>query len=155
MIYTPNITIIQDTREQCPLPLNRFPVVIATLPVGDYGVKGFSDWDNPQFIIERKSLDDLAGSLGNGRDRFMHEIMKMRQFRFHALVIESTEKQVYPHQYRSKLSPESIFGSLDALIVRTGLHVFWCGNPTGAAEKVESLAEKFANGILKDAKKLK
>lgn len=150
MADTLNITIQIDTREQAPLPILRFPVERVGLPCGDYGVKGFSDWSNPRFAIERKSLDDLTGSLGKGRQRFMREIEKLRQFTFRALVIEAWLADVENHIYRSELAPASVLGTLDALEVRTGLHVFWCGDADGAARKVESLAEKFARGIMKD-----
>lgn len=147
------ITLMQDTREQCPLHFDpeRFTVEIDTLPVGDYGIKGFSDWDCPDFIVERKSLDDLCGSLGNGRERFLREIEKMRQFGFRALVIEADESDVQEGAYRSQIHPSSVLSSLDALSVRCGLHVFWCNNAAGAARKVESLATKFIHGIEKRA----
>ena len=144
-----NPTILIDTREQTPLPITAFPTELAPLPVGDYGIKGFSDWDRPAFIIERKSLNDLCGSLGQGRARFMREVEKMRQFGFRALVIEATRTEVATGSYRSKIAPTSILGTLDALSVRAGLHVFWCATAEGAARQVESLAEKFARGIVK------
>ena len=146
---TPQPTILIDTREQAPLTFTACPTELATLPVGDYGVKGFSHWDRPDFIVERKSLDDLCGSLGKGRARFMREVNKMRQFGFRALVIEATRAQIEAHDYRSQIAPSSIFGSLDALCVRAGLHVFWCASSEGAARQVESLAAKFARGIVK------
>ena len=37
-------TIIQDTREQRGLPFRRLLYVIATLPEGDYGISGVSDF---------------------------------------------------------------------------------------------------------------
>ncbi len=142
--------ILVDTREQSPLPIRRFPVELATLPVGDYGVKGFSDWSCPRFIIERKSLDDLCHSLGKGRERFLREIEKMRQFEFRGLVIEATESDIRSGEYRSQISPASVMGSLDALAVRAGLHICWCGDAIGAARKVESLVEKFVRGLTKE-----
>lgn len=170
-----NITIIEDTREQLPLEITRFPVERGGiqfqpgeprqrsedfkypekgLPVGDYSLKGFHNFKNPGIIIERKSLDDLCGSLGKGRERFLQEVEKMRAFRFRALVIEATESQVDLHEYRSLIEPASVFGTLDALAVRANLHVFWCGDAYGAARKVEQLVWFFARGIEKDWKLL-
>jgi len=60
----------------------RFPVERATLPAGDYGLRGFSDWANPVFIVERKSGADLCGSLGKGRERSLrpwHPSKKRRE----------------------------------------------------------------------------
>lgn len=169
-----NIVVIEDTRERIPLLITRFPVERGGirmepgqprpgkdfeypekgLPVGDYSLKYFHTWTNPGITIERKSLDDLCGSLGKGRARFFREIEKMRQFRFRALVIEATEAQMDQHDYRSLIEPASVFGTLDALAVRTNLHVFWCGDPEGTARKVEQLIWFFARGIEKDWKLL-
>ncbi|MFA5135712.1 MAG: ERCC4 domain-containing protein [Patescibacteria group bacterium] len=142
--------ILIDTREQLPLRFTRFASEVATLPVGDYGVKGFSDWQCPRFVVERKELNDLCGSLGNGRERFLREIEKMRQFEFRALVIEATEIQIQNHEYTSQILPASVFGTLDALRVRCNLHVLWCGDAVGAATQVENLVEKFITGIVKE-----
>lgn len=143
-------TIQVDSREQAPLTITRFPVEVVGLPVGDYGIKGFSDWTRPYFAIERKSIDDLAGSLGRERDRFMREIEKLRQFRFAGLVIEADRAQVEMKHYVSQIAPSSILATLDALAVRCNLHVFWAGDRAGAAEQVESLALMFVRGIAKD-----
>jgi ERCC4-type nuclease len=147
--------ILQDTREKKPLPIVGFPVEVVTLPVGDYGIRNFSNWENPQFICERKSLDDLAGSLGRDRDRFWRECERLRQFRFRGLLIEGTREQVERHAYRSEIAPQSIFASLDALAVRCGIHLFWCGSPTGAARQLEGLVRQFARGVEKDFWRLK
>lgn len=146
--------LLVDSREQRPLPLTRFPIERVGLSVGDYGIKGFSDWENPAFILERKSLPDLCASLGRERERFLREVEKMRGFRFRGLVIEAAVDEVECSQYRSLISPSAVLGTLDALSVRAGVHVFWCRDAFGAARRVESLAEKFCRGIAKDAARL-
>lgn len=95
--YTPIVQI--DTREQNPLDIEGYRLEVATLSVGDYGIKGFSNWDNPRFIIERKSLNDLAGSITHGRERFFRECQLLRQFQFAAIVIEGGEADVSGHEY--------------------------------------------------------
>ena len=142
-------TIIIDTREQHPLPIKAYPTIVEGLPVGDYSIQHFHDFNNPKFTIERKSLEDLCGSLGSGRERFMKEIRKMRQFEFRALVIEAVEDQVNLAQYRSMISPASVLATLDAIMVRANVHVLWCGNAEGAARKVENLVRQFVRGIEK------
>ena len=149
---TPIIQI--DSREQAPLELEAYPVEVVGLPVGDYGIRGFSDWQNPRFIVERKSLDDLAASLGRGRERFMRECEKMRQFGFRALLVEGTQDDVVLGNCRSAMTPTSILASLDALAVRCNLHVFWAGSAFGAARQLESLVRQFCRGIEKDAARL-
>lgn len=86
--------VLVDTREQTPLKITQYPVEVVGLRTGDYGVRGFSDLTNPRFIIERKSLADLCGSLGKGRIRFMEEMERMREFTFRALVIEAAVDEV-------------------------------------------------------------
>ena len=145
------ITIVCDSREQAPLNITAYPVEVDGLPIGDYGIRGFSDWNNPAFIVERKSLSDLCNSLGKGRPRFMRELEKMRQFGFAALVIEGEPRDLYSDDLRSEMSPLSIMSTLDAQAVRNGLHVCWAGTPHGAAAMVESLVKQFISGIEKDA----
>jgi len=58
------------------------------------------------------------------------------------------------HSYRSAANPVSILASTDALIVRAGIHVFWCGTPAGAARQLEGLVRQFVRGVEKDYKRL-
>ena len=146
--YRPVILI--DSREQAPLTFRRYEARRAALPVGDYGIMKFSDWNNPQFAVERKSLDDLAQSLGRGRRRFFREVEKLRQFRFRALVIEGTPEHVELGEYRSLIKPASVFGTLDALAVRAGLHIVWAGDSAGASVQIEGWVTQFARGIERD-----
>jgi len=143
-------TILIDTREQNPLRFEHYPVEVVGLECGDYGVRGFSEPACRRFIIERKSLPDLCSTLGKGRDRFFREVELLTRYSFRALVIEAVQDQVVLAQYRSLISPQAILSTLDALSVRAGLHVFWCGDPAGAARKVESLARMFCRGVEKD-----
>ena len=147
-------TIQVDTREQVPLRFESYPIETATLPCGDYGIVGFSDWNNPAFIVERKSLGDLIGSLTFGRERFQREVEKLRQFRFRAIVIEAHERQLSEGEYRSQTKPQCVLQSLAALQVRTGIHVIWAGSPEGAAMTIERLVRQFIRGITKDAQRL-
>ena len=87
-------TIQIDTREQLPLTIRRYAVEVCKLDFGDYGIKGHSDLNNPAFIVERKSLSDLIGSLTSGRDRFFREVEGLRRFRFAGLVIEAERSDV-------------------------------------------------------------
>jgi ERCC4-type nuclease len=139
-----------DTREQKPLDIQEYSTEMVTLPVGDYGIRGFSNWDNPQFICERKSMDDLVASVTAHRKRFMREVKKLRQFSFHALLIEACHMDVAQGQYRSQATPQSILQTLAALQVRADLHVVWCGDHEGAARILEGLVRQFVRGIEKD-----
>lgn len=163
----PPITIVIDTREQAPLDFSAFPHVTTirdTLPLGDYGVPGFSGRDADrethrppekwEFVIERKSLEDLIGSMTAGRDRFTKELLRMTQYDFHALVIEATFADFIAGHYRSAATPKSMHETLNSLQVRTGIQVVWAGTRAGAAAAVESFARHFVVGKLKDAKRI-
>jgi DNA excision repair protein ERCC-4 len=149
-----NPVIQIDTREQQPLRISAYATETVALPAGDYGIKGFSDWTNPAFIVERKSLPDLIGSLTTGRERFMKVIERMRAYRFAALVIEAEQVEVEIHQYQSATKPQSVLQSLAAIQTRANVHVIWCGNPDGAARCVERLVRQFVRGVEKDYKRL-
>jgi ERCC4-type nuclease len=148
-------TILVDTREQTPLDIQGYPVEVATLPAGDYGVKGFSDWSNPRFAVERKSLNDLVGSLTGERERFMRECQLLRRFQFAAIVIEAWQGEVQFGQYRSLTKPQSILASLAAIQVRYNIHIVWAGDHDGAARTVERLVRQFVRGVEKDHKALR
>jgi ERCC4-type nuclease len=160
-------TILIDSREQDPLRFETLPSQVVTLEAGDYGIKGWSiispvrksgeskddfekrEFANRGFVVERKSLPDLCSTLGTGRERFMREVEMLARYQFRALVIEATPDQVEDAQYRSLISPASLISTLDALAVRQGLHIIWCGSHLGAARKVENLARMFIRGIEK------
>ena len=146
--------VIQDTREQTPWKIANYPVEIAKLDVGDYGIQGLSDWEHPEFIVERKSLDDLVGSLVDESKRFWKEVKKMRQFQFAALLIEAPYEAAAEHAYRSRMNPKSVLGMVDVIQVRLGIHVIWCGDHQRAACRFESLVRQKVRGYEKDFKRL-
>ena len=149
-----NVTIIIDSREKKPLRIRQFNTEVSGLPVGDYGIKGFSDWDNPQFVAERKGIDDLIGSVTSGRARFLREIQKLRQFGFACILVEALRDQVVTGQYVSEANPNSVLATLDAIVVRAGIHLIWCDGRRGMADQLESLVRQFIRGIEKDITRL-
>ena len=83
--------IIRDTREQDgftfidgfdPAPI----VTDGTLATGDYSLAGF---EAAGITVERKSLQDLVGVLGHGRERFERELARMRAYAVAAVVVEA------------------------------------------------------------------
>lgn len=149
-----NIIIQIDKREKKPLIIDGYECELVTLPVGDYGIKGFSDWNNPGLIIERKSVVDLAQSLGRGRERFKREIQKMRAFRSAWILIEGPRNEVELGLYESRINPKSILASLDAIAVRCGVHVEWAGSRGRAAVRLQEIVRQFVGGIEREYKTL-
>jgi ERCC4-type nuclease len=122
------ITAIIDSREQRPLTLQINPKLVlktetATLGTGDYSVKGLEDI----IAIERKSLDDLMGCIGTGRERFEREMLRMRGFEVRGIVVESTWEQIESGNYRSRVKPNAALGSLMGWIAM-GIPITMAGN---------------------------
>ncbi len=68
-----HVVAIVDTREQLPLGLTPLQSVEGTLTTGDYSVAGLKH----VVAIERKSLPDLLGCIGQQRDRFDREVQRL------------------------------------------------------------------------------
>jgi ERCC4-type nuclease len=141
-------TVLIDTREQDPLPVERLPTRTESLYTGDYSVDGLQH----VFAVERKSLDDLAGSLvDSGRERFERELHRLRGFRFARLLIVGTEDDIRAARYRSRITPNSVLGSLRAFEVRYDVPVVFEPDRYAAACLVEQWASYFTREINKCA----
>ncbi|MEM7385741.1 MAG: ERCC4 domain-containing protein [Verrucomicrobiota bacterium] len=134
--------LIIDSREQKELVFRNLPSERGTLYSGDYSIQGF-ETGAQAFLIERKSLSDLVGSLTAGRERFAHECARLAGAEFKRLLIIGTRSQIEEKQYRSRATPQSILGSLDAWEVRYGLPVVWQPSTEAAALQVERWAFRY------------
>lgn len=123
-----DFVIVVDTREQAPYDFGRVPareadgggtVVIGTaregLATGDYSIRGLED----QVAVERKTLEDLYGTLGKGRQRFVREFERLAELDHAAVVVEATWQEVCrPAEFRarwhSELDPRSAWGTIFA-----------------------------------------
>jgi DNA excision repair protein ERCC-4 len=102
------VVALVDTREQLPLDLSPLQVEPATLATGDYTLKGLESL----VAVERKSLDDLLGCVGRERERFDKEVQRLLAYPVRVLVVESTWGEIELGQWRSKVRPEAVIGSL-------------------------------------------
>ena len=147
-----------DTNEtlehHIPWVIRAYPTVEKHLKVGDYGILGFSDWAHPYFIVERKSLSDLIGSLTQRRDQFFVEIEAMRRFNFAAIIVEGLWEQVEAGDYRSRAEPNSMLATIAAIEVRANVHFVWGGTVDGAVARFEAFVRQFVRGIEKDIRRL-
>ncbi len=135
--------IIVDTREQDPLSFT-LPTERGGLVTGDYSIKGLERY----LAIERKSIDDLTGSLqGQNRERFERELSRGRGLEYFALVIEADLAEIAGGQYRSQMNPKAVIQSLMAFSVRYNLPVFFCPGREYAARVVESLLLKYVREV--------
>lgn len=147
-------TIIIDTREQLPYGFDSLknggknlvvPIKFKGLPTGDYSIEGFED----TIAIERKSLEDLYSTLGHARERFEREFIRLNRLDCAVVAVEATLSEIYnPYSYssdwRSKLAPLSVLGTIAAWKVRySNVQWLFCGNRTLTELMIYQLLEKY------------
>ncbi len=101
------VTCIVDTREQMPLDLAPLRTTIGTLATGDYSIVGLES----VVAIERKSLSDLLGCVGQERERFDREVMRLLAYPVRAIVVECSWADLEQGGWRSKVTPAAAVGS--------------------------------------------
>ena len=136
--------LIVDTREQAPLTFEHLEAEPGTLTTGDYSIHGLQS----RFAVERKSVQDLVGSLTQGRDRFTRELERMRGMDFARLLIIGTPFDLQAHLNRRAVTAASIIGSLEAINARL-VPVVWAATPAKAAQMVERWACYYYTGAAK------
>ncbi len=118
--------IIIDSKEKKPYLFQNIkpkpPVTIVRgLKTGDYSVLDLED----KVCVERKSLPDLFGSVGNGRQRFEREMVRLSKFKYAALVVESDYKNWFVNSpARSKMPAKAVFRTVIAWSQRYNVHVW-------------------------------
>ena len=95
------VTAICDSREQLPLDLAPLRTERCMLVTGDYSVKGLVD----VVAIERKSLSDLLACIGQERERFDREVLRLLAYPCRAIVVEATWGELERGGWRSKITP--------------------------------------------------
>ena len=170
MKTTPNETealvvpfvISVDGREQLPYRFDglradaadgRRALIVETqwqhLVTADYSILGMHD----RIAIERKSLDDLFGTLGRRRDNFHDEIGRMTRLEFAAVVVEASWWQVLndPPEW-SKVRPKSVYRTVIAWQQEfPKVHWWFCDNRRLAEVTTFRILERFWNQCNKDA----
>lgn len=134
----PKPVVLIDTREQAPFSFAAFPNWIAgerraTLAVADYTVEGMEHL----IALERKSLPDLIGTLMHSRERFFRQCEKMIQFKYRAILVESTYEEIkstYSGEFTSA-HPNGVSGSLDALEIKYQIPVIYASQHRHLAEE--------------------
>lgn len=133
--------IVIDSREQFPLPIQRLPTVKAGLYSGDYSVAGMET----VFAVERKSIADLVNCCaGSNRERFEYELHRLRGFHFKRLLIIGPRAEIERGNYKSRITPAAVLGSLSAFEIRYDIPVVWTPSPETAARQVEVWAWYFS-----------
>lgn len=143
--------IIVDTREQTPLVFTRLASEVSGLTTGDYSFSGGETY----MAVERKSVADLVGCCtGVDRARFERELHRLRGFKFKRLLVVGYAYEISEHQYRSRLNPEAVMGTLAAFEVRYEVPIVFAANAEDAALWVEQWACWCAREIITEANHL-
>lgn len=103
-----DITAIVDTREQTPWSLDPLKTERGTLATGDYSIKGLES----EIALERKSLSDLLGCIGNSRARFEAELERLAAYSVRAVIVECSWSELEAGAYRSRIKPSAACGSV-------------------------------------------
>lgn len=128
--------ILVDSREQAPFAFSEaVDTQRVTLDAGDYSVIGLT----ATVAIERKSLDDLVGSITAGRERFWDCCSRLSRLDFAVIVVEAALSDVIAGRYVSKTRPQSVVGSMLAVHVDFGVPTIWAGSRSNAANIAERL----------------
>jgi ERCC4-type nuclease len=133
-VVTSPFVVAIDQREKLPYAFasivsdaseGRRPVEVATtpafLPSGDYSIVGHE----PAIAIERKSLADLYGTLGQHRDRFERELVRLAGMAWAAVVVEAEWSEVLQGSEHSQLDPKTIYRSVIAWQQRMPVVHWW------------------------------
>jgi len=123
--------ILIDTREQSFLD---FPFEFITgvkrekLIVGDYQAE-FQNGYRPPLIFERKSINDLYGTLGNGYKRFKKEIIRAKENNIRlVIVIEGSMLKVSKGIKMSDMSGTLIIKRLFTLWIKHDVCMVFCNS---------------------------
>lgn len=135
-----DITAIIDTREQRPWDLSPLKTVEGTLPTGDYSVVGLEH----DISIERKSLEDLLGCVGQHRERFDKEMHRLLSYPCRAVIVEASWPQIEAGEWRSKVHPSAVMGSCLGWIA-LGIPIVMAGNAERAGKYAGRLMYVAAN----------
>ena len=115
--------IVVDSREQLPFWPN---LERKGLKTGDYSIKGYEN----RIAIERKSLADLAGTLGKGHARFRKELERAKNLDYFAVVVEGSrtalERKEWYQSFRCKMHGYVLAKIVDTLDVKYGVHFIFC-----------------------------
>jgi ERCC4-type nuclease len=132
--------IIVDTREQLPWS---FAADVATmragLKTGDYSLFGFDD----EIGIERKSPADFVMCCVQERPRFERELGRLAALDVGVVIVEASLEEIWLHEYRSRVLPQSVVGSIVAWTIDYGVPILLAGDRESAADLALRILRKF------------
>lgn len=137
--------VVIDTREQTPLEFLRLPSQRGNLFSGDYSAVGLE----LLLAVERKTCGDfISCCMNSNRDRFEHELARLRGMKFRRLVIVGTRSEIEAGQYRSNITPKAALATLETFQIRYDIPVCFFPSPAEAAREIEQWVWYFAREIV-------
>lgn len=140
----PLLVIIQDTRETLPLDFSGFRGVETArqgLKTGDYSIVGYED----SVCFERKSVQDLVGTLIGGHERFLRELDRMRNFEEKYILVEHTPTILFNycrnHGWQKKF--DTIIQSLLAYACHYDVRVRFCKDREDMAQYIVKKSREY------------
>lgn len=145
----PKPVVLVDTREQQPFALHaNHPNWIGgerrvALKTGDYTVEGMEHL----ICLERKNLADLVACTVTYRQRFLTVCGRLARFPWKAILIEATLEDIKggfePFDIPSKVHPNAVCGTLDAIEAKFGIPVIYTSTEQNlATERAASWLSK-------------
>ena len=122
--FPEGFVLVIDTREQDQLfkrPLKGLTVVRDTLDAGDYSVRGFER----MVAVERKSIGDFLGSIGNGRERFKKELEKLAGYERKWIAVEATHDECLQFNEHSQMHPNAVRQTIASIEIRYGIPFYF------------------------------
>jgi ERCC4-type nuclease len=140
--------IVIDTSEQQPW---HFPSHLAVVSRGNLNTGDYALADDQGFAIERKSINDFAGTMSAGWERFQDEIERMkRDFPANVIMVEANITQVVNHEYNHpKVLPPFLFKRI-AYLLMNSISVVFADNPVTAAGLAYTILKERARQLEPD-----
>lgn len=129
------LIIIVDSREQQNKHItdffsrNKIKYIVRKLDSGDYSVMlGDMTFEHDFFIERKNSLTELCGNMGTNRERFEREFTRAKAVgaKPFLLIENDTTDDVFLGNYRSQLTPKSLWSSICTWMVRYNTTVMFC-----------------------------
>ncbi len=155
--------IVIDKQEQLPYAFSRIHadahqghgiVAVRTevrkIRTGDYTLAGYE----PRVSVERKSKEDLFRTIGQERERFERELVRLHGMQFGAVVVEAEWSEILnnPPEY-SQLQPKTIFRSVLAWQQRyTRVHWWFLPGRDAAEVTTFRILERFWKERMEEAR---
>ena len=138
------MTFTVDTREPWPHPwATHFSAAVqlekGTLETGDFAMAALPDG----VVIERKTVSDLLGCIGKGRERFERELQRGRYCGRLVVIVEGALVEVL--RETRAIHPNAIIGTLAAWQRRYAPFCF-----AGAVKTAAQMAEALLRGQVRD-----